>query len=269
MRVFSIPMTTRFRGITVREGVLLRGEAAAAMTGGRRYVSLVPTQLVRMLDDDALSGFDTVLVGGARLEAAVRTRAERAGVRVVATYGMSETCGGCVYDGRPLDGVAVKIGADGRVRIGGAVVFTGYDGQPDLTAQVKEGGWFVTQDLGRIDHDGLLRVEGRVDDVVITGGVNVPTTAVAARLREHPDVREAEVVGVPDAEWGSAVVALLVGDLALDAARGWVADVLPRAWAPRRVVRLDALPLLPNGKLDRLALQREARLDPPPGPGRP
>ena len=245
------------------------GEAAAAMTGGRRYVSLVPTQLVRMLDDDALSGFDTVLVGGARLEPAVRTRAERAGVRVVATYGMSETCGGCVYDGRPLDGVAVKIGADGRVRIGGAVVFTGYDGQPDLTAQVKEGGWFVTQDLGRIDHDGLLRVEGRVDDVVISGGVNVPATAVAARLREHPDVREAEVVGVPDPEWGSAVVALLVGDLALDAARGWVADALPRAWAPRRVVRLDALPLLPNGKLDRLALQREARLDPPPGPGRP
>ena len=84
------------------------GEAAAAMTGARRYVSLVPTQLVRLLDEDALRGFDTVLVGGARLEPALRTRAERAGVRVVATYGMSETCGGCVYDGRPLDGVAVR-----------------------------------------------------------------------------------------------------------------------------------------------------------------
>jgi O-succinylbenzoic acid--CoA ligase len=82
-------------------------------------------------------------------------------------------------------------------------------------------------------------------------------------------VREADVVGVPDPEWGSAVVALLVGDLDLDAARDWVADVLPRAWAPRRVVRLDAWPLLPNGKPDRLALQRQARLDPSPGPGRP
>ena len=110
----------------------------------------------------------------------MRARALDAGVRVVSTYGMSETCGGCVYDGRPLDGVAVKIGADARVRIGGPVVFTGYDGQPELTAAAKEGDWFVTQDLGRIDHDGLLEVAGRVDDVVISGGVNVPAPAVAA-----------------------------------------------------------------------------------------
>ena len=233
-------------------------EAAAAMTGARRYVSLVPTQLVRLLDGDALGGFDTVLVGGARLDPALRARAVDAGVRVVATYGMSETCGGCVYDGRPLDGVAVKIGADARVRIGGPVVFTGYDGQPGLTAAAKEGDWFVTQDLGRIDHDGLLEVTGRVDDVVISGGVNVPAPAVAARLRDHPDVRDAEVVGVPDPEWGQAVVAVLVGDVPLDDVRAWVAAEQPRAWAPRRVVPVAALPLLPNGKVDRLALERIA-----------
>jgi O-succinylbenzoic acid--CoA ligase len=237
-------------------------DAAAAMTGPRRYVSLVPTQLLRLLDGDALRGFDTVLVGGARLDPALRARALGAGVRVVATYGTSETCGGCVYDGRPLDGVAVKIGADARVRIGGPVVFTGYDGQPGLTAQAKEGDWFVTQDHGRIDHDGLLEVTGRVDDVVVSGGVNVPTPAVAARLRAHPDVRDAEVVGLPDEEWGQLVVAVLVGDLPLDDVRAWVAAEHPRAWAPRRVVHVDALPLLANGKVDRLGVERLAAREP-------
>jgi O-succinylbenzoic acid--CoA ligase len=237
-------------------------DAAAAMTGSRRYVSLVPTQLIRLLDGDALRGFDTVLVGGARLDPALRARALGAGVRVVATYGTSETCGGCVYDGRPLDGVAVKIGADARVRIGGPVVFTGYDGQPGLTAQAKEGDWFVTQDHGRIDHDGLLEVTGRVDDVVVSGGVNVPTPAVAARLRAHPDVRDAEVVGLPDEEWGQLVVAVLVGDLPLDDVRAWVAAEHPRAWAPRRVVHVDALPLLANGKVDRLGVERLAAREP-------
>ncbi|MEO5710637.1 MAG: AMP-binding protein [Nocardioidaceae bacterium] len=234
-------------------------DAVAAMTGARRYVSLVPTQLVRLLDGGSLDGFDTVLVGGARLDPGLRSRAAAVGVRVVATYGMSETCGGCVYDGRPLDGVAVKIGTDARIRIGGPVVFDSYVGQPDLTATAREDGWFVTQDLGRIDHDGLLEVTGRIDDVVVSGGVNVSTGAVATRLREHPSVTGAEVVGVPHPEWGEEVVAVLAGDLSLGAARDWVADGLPRTWSPRRVVPVPTLPLLPNGKVDRLAVERLAR----------
>ncbi len=243
--------------------------AAATMTGRRRYVSLVPTQLGRMLGSaaevEALRTFDTVLVGGARLDPALRRAATDAGVTVVATYGMSETCGGCVYDGRPLDGVRVRIGDDGRVRIGGPVLFEGYDGQPALTAEAKQDGWFVTQDLGSLD-DGVLTVLGRVDDVVISGGVNVPAPAVAARLLEHPAVRAVEVVGVPDDEWGQRVVAVLVGEVALDAARDWVAAVQPRAWAPRDLVSVEALPLLANGKVDRQALARlaerqDARLD--------
>ena len=122
---------------------------------------------------------------------------------------MSETSGGCVYDGMPLDGVAVKIGADGLVRLAGPVLFDGYDGDPELTASVMEGGWFVTSDLGEIDHDGRLRVLGRADDVVNTGGVKVPASAVARRLRAHPSVTAAEVVGVPDPEWGERVVAVV------------------------------------------------------------
>ncbi len=240
----------------VQDGSL--AEAAAALTGERRYVSLVPTQLTRMLsrpaDAEALRSFDTVLVGGARLDPALRGTAERAGVRVVATYGMSETCGGCVYDGRPLDGVAVATGSDGRVRLGGPVLFDGYAGRADLTAEVLRDGWFRTQDLGRLDHDGRLEVLGRIDDVVVSGGVNVPAPAVAARLREHPAVSDAEVVGVQDAEWGARVVAVVVGPLGREEARDWVCAAHPRAWAPREVVAVDALPLLDNGKVDRRAL---------------
>ncbi len=236
--------------------------AAQAMTGGRRYVSLVPTQLVRMLgsepDTEALRDFDTVLVGGARLDPTLRQAAADAGVRVVSTYGMSETCGGCVYDGLPLDGVRVGIGDDGRVRLGGPVLFEEYDGKPDLTAQAKRDGWFWTQDLGAVDDEGRLSVLGRVDDVVVSGGVNVPGPAVADRLRAHPAVRAAEVVGVPDAEWGRRVVAVVVGEVALDEARDWVSAAHPRAWAPRDLVRVDALPLLGNGKVDRRRVEELA-----------
>jgi O-succinylbenzoic acid--CoA ligase len=141
------------------------------------------------------------------------------------------------------------------VRIGGPVLFDRYDGRPDLTAQVRDGDWFVTPDLGRLD-GGRLTVLGRADDVVVSGGVNVPAPAVADRLRAHPAVEAVEVVGVPDDEWGQRVVAVVAGELTLDEARDWVAAEHPRAWAPRDLVSVEELPLLGNGKVDRLALQR-------------
>jgi o-succinylbenzoate---CoA ligase len=100
-----------------------------------------------------------------------------------------------------------------------------------------------------------LHVLGRLYDMVVSGGVNVPAPAVAARLREHPDVASAEVLGVPDEEWGNRVVAFVVGPVSLEAAREWVAEAHPRSWAPRQVVALDAIPLLGNGKPDRLLLR--------------
>jgi O-succinylbenzoic acid--CoA ligase len=230
--------------------------------GEATHTSLVPTQLHRMLDDPAeaqrLATMEVVLLGGGPIEPQLRQRAEAAGVRVVATYGMAETCGGCVYDGLALDGVALALGTDGRIRLGGPVLFSGYDGDPAATAEVLVDGWFLTSDAGRLDEDGRLQVLGRLDDVVVSGGVNVPTPAVAARLREHPDVVDAAVVGVPDEEWGNRVVAFVVGTLDLATARDWVAGRHPRSWAPRELVVVDDLPLLPNGKLDRLALQGRA-----------
>ncbi len=220
------------------------------------YTSLVPTQLHRLLDDDParLRRYDTVLLGGGPIDPELRRRAREAGVRVVTTYGSSETAGGCVYDGVPLAGVELRIGDRGRVAVRGPVLFDGYDGDPDLTAETLVDGWFLTADTGELV-DGTLRVLGRLDDVVISGGVNVPTSAVAARLREHPDIDDAAVVGVPDDEWGHRIVAWVVGDVSLADVRDWVGATQPRSWAPRELRHVARLPLLANGKHDRVRMR--------------
>ena len=120
-------------------------------------------------------------------------------------------------------------------------------------------GWFLTSDAGRFDEDGRLQVLGRLDDMVVSGGVKVPAGVVAARLREHPDLTAAEVGGVPDEEWGEPRGRLGGRHVSLDEARAWVAERHPRAWAPREVVVLDALPLLANGKVDRMALKGDLK----------
>ncbi len=234
--------------------------ALGEMTAERRYVSLVPTQLQRVVAAQELAPlarFDAVLIGGGPLDPVVRAAAEDAGVPVVQTYGMSETCGGCVYDGVPLDGVAVKVDADGQVLVGGPVLFDGYEGDPQRTAEVLRDGWLRTADLGRLDDDGRLEVLGRVDDVVISGGVKVPGPAVARMVERHAAVTAAEVVGVPDEEWGERVVAVVTASGNPDL--GELRDlVTPREWAPREVVVVPAFPVLPNGKVDRVALRAVA-----------
>jgi O-succinylbenzoic acid--CoA ligase len=230
-------------------------DAVARMPGGRRYTALVPTQLRRYLDAEAeaLRAFDAVLVGGAATDPAVLARAREERVAVVTTYGMTETAGGCVYDGRPLDGVAVRV-AEG-VEIAGATLALGYRCDPEATAAAFAGGWFRTRDAGSLDADGRLTVHGRLDDVVISGGVNVSPTAVEAVLREHPEVADAVVVGRPDEEWGQQVVAAVVAAPgtrpSLETLRPWVADRLGAAAAPRSLHVLAAVPLLHTGKPDR------------------
>ncbi len=235
--------------------------AAVAAAGGTPYVSLVATQLLRALaspdDTAALASCAAVLVGGGPVDEDLRRRAGEAGIRVIATYGSAETAGGCVYDGLPLDRVAVAVGADGRIRLGGPTLFDRYDDEPALTGQALVGGWFLTADAGRFDDDGRLRVLGRLDDMAISGGVKVPTGIVAARLREHPAVTAVDVGRLPDDEWGERVVAWVVGDLTLEDARNWVAQVHPRAWAPRELRVLDEMPMLRNGKVDRRRLRGE------------
>ncbi len=191
--------------------------AALELTDKFRFTSLVPTQLQRLLDSPtpdtlaALRRFNAVLLGGAPASAGLLTAARDAGVRVVTTYGAAESCGGCIYDGFPLEDVLVRVDADGRILLGGATLAAGYLDAPALTADafVEEDGvrWFRTSDLGSIDADGKLTVEGRVDDVIITGGVKVSASGVQAELEKLDGVLAAFVTGVPSTEWGQAVAA--------------------------------------------------------------
>ncbi len=234
--------------------------ASAQLTGPRRYVSLVPTQLRRLVGvpaaEDALRSFDAVLLGGAAAPTPLLDAAAGVGARVVTTYGMSETAGGCVYDGRPLDGVEVSLSA-GLVRLGGPVVAAGYRLRPDLTAQAFSAGAFLTSDLGLMLPGGALKVLGRADDVIVSGGEKVPPAAVEEALLRHPAVVDAAVVGVPDDEWGHRVVAFVVlrAPLGLAAARDHVGGLLPRSWAPRALREVTQLPVLNSGKVDRAGLR--------------
>jgi len=239
--------------------------AVDRMQADRRYAALVPTQLHRWLADEAasraLAGLDAVLLGGGPAPTDLLERARSAGVPVVTTYGMTETCGGCVYDGYALDGVAVALDPDGRIRIGGPVLFDGYAGDPVATSAAWVDGWLRTPDLGELDHDGRLRVIGRIDDVVMSGGVNVSLAAVEQRLATMPGVDACAVIAVADPEWGSRVVAVVATDepgvvVDLAAVREHVAAEHPRAWAPREVRTVPCLPLLSSGKVDRQEIQR-------------
>ncbi len=243
-----------------RPVVLAPGEppaaAVARLPAGRRYTALVPTQLRRWLDDgpDALRAFDAVLVGGAAADPALLARAREAGVAAVTTYGTTETCGGCVYDGVPLDGVRVRADDDG-IAVSGPVLALGYRRDPEATAAAFAGGEFRTRDAGSVGADGRLTVTGRLDDVVVTGGVNVAPQGVEAVLREHPDVADAVVFGRPDEEWGQRVVAAVVpapGAVpGLAVLRPWVAARLGAPSAPRELHLVEAVPLLHTGKPDR------------------
>jgi o-succinylbenzoate---CoA ligase len=246
-----------------RPEVLEDGETLAAAVSrlpddDRRYLSLVPTQLRRWLaaEPDALRSLDAVLVGGAAADPVLLEQARAEGVRVVTTYGMTETAGGCVYDGIPLAGVGVRV-REG-VELGGPTLALGYRCDPAATAAAFADGWFRTRDAGTLDADGRLTVHGRLDEVVVTGGVNVAPQAVEAALRSHPSVADAVVLGRPDDEWGQRVVAAVVpaegmvpelGDL-----RRWVGERLGAPAAPRELHLLDALPTLHTGKPDRRAV---------------
>ena len=249
-----------------------RADAETVAGSGCAHVSLVPTQLKRLLTGQdgqvdistPLAGFSSVLLGGAAAPQRLLDDARAAGVPVVTTYGMTETCGGCVYDGQALDGVQVTIGSEadphcadgGRIWIGGPVLFSGYRGEP-----AREG-WFRTGDLGQLDASGRLTVRGRADDVINTGGYKVVPGEVAAALETCPGVRDVAVVGQPDPEWGERVVAVVApADPAdpppLELLRLHVRERLPRYAAPSSVVMVDAVPMLPSGKHDIARLKLE------------
>ncbi|WP_374975451.1 AMP-binding protein [Microbacterium trichothecenolyticum] len=272
-----------------REPAILSGAftpqafTAAALTmvsteGGQRvptYTSLVPAQLSKLLDAAghdpsvlaALRSFETILVGGQALPAATLERAEAAGARIVRTYGSTETSGGCVYDGVALGNVRLRI-ERGEVQVSGAVLADGYLGDEERTDAAflrdRDGTrWYRTGDAGLIE-DGVLRVRGRLDNVIVSGGINVSLDRVERIVRGIPGLALAVVVGVPDERWGEAsVVVASRGEalrrseaVQLEEARAAVQAEIGAHARPARLVLVDELATLPSGKPDREAIRR-------------
>ncbi len=227
----------------------------------RRYTSLVPVQLARVLDDErataSLAGFDAVLVGGQATPAALRERALGAGVRVVTTYGASETSGGCVYDGTPLGTVRTALD-DGELLLSGPMLAEGYldDDRRTAAAFVERDNarWYRTGDAATLD-DGRVRVLGRLDDVIVSGGEKVQLGAVERLVRDLPGQDAAVVTRRASGEWGEVPVVVTERPLDLDTVREHVGSVLGRAARPTAVVLVERMPMLPTGKPDRRAVQ--------------
>ncbi len=252
----------------------------AARDDGATLVSLVPTMLARLLDLDpaaaALARFRRVLLGGAPAPAALLERAAAAGLQMATTYGLTETFGGVVHDGHPLRGVELRLDEAGQILVRGPMVMRDYRAAPggqQTTTALDPDGWLRTGDLGRFEQDpsgapGRLWVLGRLDDLIISGGVNVQPAEVEAVLATHPAVADAAVRGAPDPEWGERVVAYVVcGDPAappsLDELRAFARERLAAAKLPRELVLVREIPRSPGGKTLRRLLGRST---PPPAP---
>jgi len=241
--------------------------AVKELGSGRRYTALVAAQLAKALTEPAataaLAELDAVLIGGGPAPQPILDAAASAGITVVRTYGMSETAGGCVYDGVPLHGVRLRVDADGRIVIGGPTLANGYRNPPDPDP-FAEPGWFRTDDIGAIDDSGVLSVLGRADEAISTGGLTVLPQPVEAALRTHPAVADCAVFGLADERLGQRVAAAIVvadgyAPPSLETLRAHVVQNLDRTAAPRELHIVDALPMRSIGKVDRQALARQVR----------
>lgn len=258
-------------------------DAVATMTAERRYTSLVPVQLIRLIDlceRDAAAAkvaqsLDAILIGGQMLELELRARAERLGLSVVETYGSTETSGGCVYDGVPLPGVGVTIADTGEILVSGPILATRYLDQTlttDKFVDREDGRWYRTGDAGTFNGHNL-KVTGRMDRVIISGGLKVSLDAVAEIARNVHGVEQAFAVNIPDSEWGErpAVFAQVnAGIFSEEAATGTgensiyaavydaVEEHLGRVAAPKRVLTVEHIPLLESGKPDYVTMRELA-----------
>ncbi len=257
-------MMTVARAVVAQRGVRFASRDLVDLPGPgqRSYLSVVGAQLFRALDSPGLltrlAGYAAVLVGGSAISPTLVQRAGEAGIRLVVTYGMAETCGGCVYDGVPLADVRVSLDGD-RITLAGPMVFSGYRFDPQATAAVLRGDTVLTRDRGRWV-DGRLEVIGRVDDVVISGGVNVDLAEAQRACDEEfgpPEQGGVVMLAVPDERWGQRVVAVTTAELGLAQVDERLRPHLGPAALPRELRRVVRLTYTSTGKIDRVALQRD------------
>jgi o-succinylbenzoate---CoA ligase len=253
----SILIRSVFAGGSVR---LLPGfnpeSFAAAMKEDVTMVSVVPTMLQRVLGSDPgpYQGLKAVLLGGGPIPEGLLEGASEAGLPTLPTYGMTETFGQVATLNRgspparrahPLPGIQLRIESTGRVAVRGRQVSPGYLGEPD-----RSDPWFVTGDLGELESDGALRILGRADTVIVTGGENVDPARVELELLAHPSVEDAVVVGIPDEKWGQIVAAAYVGTASEQELDLALRDRLPSFMVPKRWLAVESIPMGSLGKPD-------------------
>ncbi len=230
---------------------------------GVTVASMVPTMLSRVLDADPglYEGLATVLLGGGPIPDDLLDRARMAGLPVLPTYGLTETAGqvatlrpGAPVENKanPLPGVELRIEQDGRIAVRGPMVSPGYVGQPDR----GPGEWLVTEDLGKLDSDGALRVTGRADSVIVSGGENIDPTTIESIVVGAPGVESALVVGLPSPEWGMEAACLYVGAASPASIESYVRARVPAFMIPKRWLQVTNLPMTPMGKPDRTEAAR-------------
>jgi O-succinylbenzoic acid--CoA ligase len=224
------------------------------------FTAIVPTQLFKALNGDHhllahLVGAKAVLVGGAALTTDLHLQAEKAGINIVVTYGMSETSGGCVYNGEPLDGVEVTISSDQRISIKGSVLATTYLGAEPLWETQFRDGWFISSDFGRFEN-GKLVVEGRSDDVIISGGENISLSAIESSLHSHFPHKSFAAFALEDSRWGQALHVAIAGDgfPSEEDVSNYLGEQFGEFSRPKGFLHLPELPLMGIGKVDRKKL---------------
>jgi O-succinylbenzoic acid--CoA ligase len=227
---------------------------------GAAFASVVPAMVRRLVASDlGLQGL-TLLVGGDAIDADTAGAAQARGARLVTTYGLTETCGGFAYDGVPLEGMQVRLDADGALEVFGSTVMENYRLDPAATGSVfTTDGWLRTGDLGAVDVEGRLSIHGRADHVIRTGAEKVWPEEVERILSGHPKVADVAVAGRPDPEWGSRVSAFVVPRVmddppSLDELRVHAAEHLARFKLPRELSLVNEIPRTRTGKVRRYAL---------------
>jgi O-succinylbenzoic acid--CoA ligase len=220
------------------------------------FTAIVPTQLFRALNGDDrllrhLQNADAVLVGGAALSPGLRHQAESQLIKIITTYGMTESCGGCVYDGEALTGVEIKI-VHGKINLRGTVLASSYlNSSWDLDV-----GWFETSDLGEIIA-GKLVVYGRADDVIISGGENISLSAIENALTQEFPQLQCAAFSIEDPQWGQVLQLAIVGDFDSEKVFQVLETSLGSIAKPKNIYRVNSLPLLGIGKIDRKTLAKE------------
>lgn len=243
----------------------LNSNLAPSDGSGAQFISIVPTKLHRAIQNkdllfDNLCSAKKVLIGGAPITQKLIASAQDCGISLVTSYGMTEMGGGCIYDSQPLPGIEMKIDSAGLINLKGPVVANSYFGDSQATKRHFQNGWFITSDLGEISA-GSLTVNGRSDDLIVSGGEKISAIMVAALIRAHFPELEIIVLGVPDVEWGQSLRVVVTGnkkELTLAQIRDIVGSQIGRFAAPRSLLLLDQIPMLDIGKPD-LSFLRNAQ----------